>query len=133
MTTGRGRHLTFDTNHWKTFAADRLRTPEGAPGCLRLFDAGVGGHRLLADHLTSEYPVSVTGRGRTVEEWKLTPGRDNHWWDTLVGACVAASVLGLTWSSASAAGEPPPPAKEKKLIDIGELYRKQREGKKDPE
>ena len=84
--SARGRHVTFDTNHFRTFAADRVRTPAGAAGCLQLFDAGLIGHRLIADHFASEYPVGVTGRGRIVPEWKNLPGRDNHWWDCLTGA-----------------------------------------------
>lgn len=34
------------------------------------------------------------GRGRTVDEWKPIPGRDNHWFDCLIGAAVAASITG---------------------------------------
>jgi hypothetical protein len=49
----------------------------------------------LIDNLTAEYPVRVEGRGRTVEEWKLKPGIDNHWWDCIVGCCVAANIEGI--------------------------------------
>jgi hypothetical protein len=53
------------------------------------------GHRLLAEHMTSEYRVKTTGRGRTVDEWKIrTPGADNHWLDALVGCAVRASMQG---------------------------------------
>lgn len=52
-------------------------------------------HRLLSEHLTSEYRVKTEGRGRTVDEWKLrVEGLDNHWLDCLVGAAVAASMQG---------------------------------------
>jgi hypothetical protein len=74
----------------------------GDPGCLSLFGradrTGVSPadqHRLLADHLTSEYRVKTEGRGRTVDEWKLrVEGLDNHWLDCLVGCAVAASIQG---------------------------------------
>ncbi|MFO0082396.1 MAG: hypothetical protein ACK55O_07235, partial [Phycisphaerales bacterium] len=52
-------------------------------------------HRLLSEHLTSEYRVRTEGRGRTVDEWKLrVEGLDNHWLDGWVGAAVAASMQG---------------------------------------
>lgn len=65
--------------------SSRLQTP----------DYGLDQHRLLADHLTSEYRVKTQGRGRTVDEWKLrVEGMDNHWLDCLVGCAVAASSQG---------------------------------------
>lgn len=67
----------------------------GDPGCLSLFGRQPESHRLLAEHLTSEYRVQTEGRGRTVDEWKLRlAGSDNHWLDCLVGAAVAASMQG---------------------------------------
>lgn len=131
-TSGRGRHVTFDTNHWKTFAAERIRTPDGGAGCLRLFAGERGQHALFADHLSAEYPVSVARvGGRTVEEWKALPNRDNHWLDCLVGCCVAASIQGVKWSAASAAGAPvndaqPVAAKPKK--SLAEKLREKRGG-----
>ncbi len=105
--SGRGRHVLFDTNHWKTFTAERIRTPEGAAGCLRLFAGLAEQHRMLADHLTAEYPVEVerTAGARKVEEWKLRPGRDNHLFDCLIGCAVGAGVGGLVWSAGAAAGQ----------------------------
>jgi len=93
------RRVVFDTNYWKSFAHARLAVPMGDPGCLSLF--GTPGkpdpHRLLGEHLTSEYRVKTEGRGRTVDEWKVRAsggGLDNHWLDCLVGAAVAASMEG---------------------------------------
>jgi len=89
------RHVVFDTNYWKTFVHARLAVPMGDPGCLSLFGRSADRHRLLADHLTSEYRVKTEGRGRTVDEWKLRlAGADNHWLDCLVGSAVAASIQG---------------------------------------
>jgi hypothetical protein len=42
----------------------------------------------------------VTARSRTVDEWQLLPGRDNHWLDAAVGCCVAASMLGCETTGA---------------------------------
>jgi hypothetical protein len=91
------RHALFDTNYWKSFVHARLAVPMGDPGCLSLFGRKPEHHRLLADHLTSEYRVKTEGRGRTVDEWKLrVDGLDNHWLDCLVGCAVAASMQGAT-------------------------------------
>lgn len=89
------RHVAIDTNHWKTFVAERLQTAAGDRGALLLAGKAGADHRLLADHLTGEYRVRTEGRGRVVDEWKLRPQRpDNHWWDALVGCAAAASMQG---------------------------------------
>ncbi|MEX2217300.1 MAG: hypothetical protein WD749_00955, partial [Phycisphaerales bacterium] len=65
------------------------------PGALTLFGREPARHRLLAEHLTSEYRVRTEGRGRSVDEWKLRAEKaENHWLDCLVGAAVAASMEG---------------------------------------
>ncbi len=89
------RHVLFDTNFWKSFVHARLAVPMGDPGGLSLFGQKPEHHRLLAEHLTSEYRVRTEGRGRTVDEWKLrVEGLDNHWLDCMVGCAVAASMEG---------------------------------------
>jgi len=89
------RHVVFDTNYWKSFVHARLAVPMGDRGCLSLFGHKPERHRLLAEHLVSEYRVKTEGRGRTVDEWKLrVDGLDNHWLDCLVGCEVAASMQG---------------------------------------
>ncbi len=89
------RHVVFDTNYWKSFVHARFAVAMGDPGCLALFGSKAEQHRLLAEHLTSEYRVKTEGRGRTVDEWKLrADGLDNHWLDCLVGCAVAASLQG---------------------------------------
>jgi phage terminase large subunit GpA-like protein len=50
---------------------------------------------MIADHLTSEVPVRVTARNRTIDEWQLLPGRDNHWLDAECYAYAAACLWGL--------------------------------------
>lgn len=119
----------MDTNQWKSFVADRLKTPPAGAGCLTLFRPEPGRtHRMAADHCAAEYPVEVTAKGRTVTEWKDIPGRDNHLWDCLTGATVAASILGLTWSPAGTAEPPKPPRPKLKLSELG--ARKQAAGAK---
>ncbi|MBA2480456.1 MAG: phage terminase large subunit family protein [Planctomycetes bacterium] len=90
------RHVLYDANHWKSFIHTRFAVPMGDPGCLSVWGQDPEGHRLLADHLTSEYRVRTEGRGRVVDEWRLKPnGFDNHWFDGLVGCAVAASIQGV--------------------------------------
>lgn len=94
------RHITFDTNYWKSFVHTRLAVPMGDPGCLSLFGraAPLGRrppHALISEHLTAEYRVKTEGRNRVVDEWRLRVAQqDNHWLDCLVGAAVAASMQG---------------------------------------
>ena len=94
------RSCIYDANFWKTFCAARLRLAIGDPEALTLHQ---GDHDLLLEHLTAEYPVRTEARGRVVDEWKMA-GRDNHWWDCLVGAAVAASITGLQPTATAAGG-----------------------------
>jgi len=90
------RHVLFDSNYWKSFIHARLAVAMGDKGCLSLFGRDAEAHRLLAEHLTSEYRVKTEGRGRVVDEWKLRPETSqNHWLDCLVGCAVAASMQGV--------------------------------------
>lgn len=89
------KHLLFDANQWKTFSAQRLISTLGDPGTLTIFDGSETAHRMLADHIASEYPMVITGNGRTITEWHRRPNRDNHWLDCLIGCFVAASEQGI--------------------------------------
>jgi len=89
------RHVVIDTNFWKTFAASRFQTPMGDKGCLTLWGKKPEEHRMLKDHLTAESATETSGRGRDLTEWAMLPGRDNHWFDGLVGCHVAASMCGI--------------------------------------
>ncbi|HNO80560.1 MAG TPA: phage terminase large subunit family protein [Phycisphaerae bacterium] len=103
------RHVVFDTNYWKSFVHTRLAVPMGDPGCLSLFGRNAEKHRLLSEHLMSEYRVKTQGRGRTVDEWKIrVDGIDNHWLDCLVGAAVAASMQGATLFGTETKAAPKP-------------------------
>lgn len=90
------RACLFDSNAWKSVVHGKLTMSAGESSALML--AGETGlyHRLLAEHLTSEYPIRTTAaNGRTADEWKLKEARENHWWDCLVIAAVCASVSGI--------------------------------------
>jgi len=91
------RHVLTDVYWWKSLVHGRLAMPIGSRGGLALFGNRASAHRLLADHLTAEFPVRTEGRGRTVDVWNIKPSRpDNHWLDCLVGAAVAASIDGAS-------------------------------------
>jgi hypothetical protein len=91
------REVVFDANFYKSFLWARLMVAKGDPGSLTL--PGSAGdarsHRMLAEHMTGEERTRVTASsGRTVDEWKILKGRDNHWLDTAVLGCVGASIAG---------------------------------------
>jgi hypothetical protein len=101
------RHGIYDTNFWKSFLHQRLYVPLGGSGCLSLFKAEPAAHRMLADHLHAEYPVSVESLGRKVSEWQVRPNHpDNHWFDCLVGCAVAASIEGCSLKESAEVREP---------------------------
>lgn len=115
------RHALYDTNFWKSFVSARLATAIGDRGSLSLFGAKPEQHRLLADHLTAEYRVRTSGRGREVDEWKLRPERpDNHWLDCLVGCAVAASIQGVQMAENSS----PRPVSASKSTGFAEFKRR---------
>lgn len=91
------RHVIYDTNFWKSFVHARLAVAIGDKGCLSFYGRTPLHHQLIAEHLTAEYRVKTAGRGRTVDEWKIRPQRnDNHFLDCLAGCAVCGSMLGAT-------------------------------------
>ena len=91
------RHVIYDSNFWKSFVHARLAVAIGDKGSLTLYGRIPGVHQLLAEHLTAEYRVKTSGRGRAVDEWKLKPEHhDNHWLDCLAGCAVCGSMLGCS-------------------------------------
>lgn len=112
------RHVLIDTNYWKSFIAARLGVAMGDRGCLSLYGRDMQHHRLLADHCSSEFRVRTEGRGRVVDEWKWKPGRpDNHWWDGLVGAAVAASIAGAAIPESTG----PEPHRKRRRVSFAEI------------
>jgi len=94
------RLLMYNTDRWKTFAEQRLRTPMGGRGCFSLWGDKAEEHRALAEQFTSERPESKTKKtGDVFAKWTCLPGRENHGWDCLVGCHVAAARLGVTLDS----------------------------------
>ena len=115
-TIGKQRHVLFDTNAWKSLVAARCKLP---PPDTQSLTVHAGTHEMLSEQWSAEYPVRVEARGRTVDEWRLIPGRDNHWWDCVVGAAVAASFIGI-----SAVGAESKPAAARKVISREDMAAK---------
>lgn len=90
-----------DVNFWKTFLHERFNVGQGGKGCLDLFQANVREHEMFAEHQRAEiYDQVYSDRtGRRVKEWSAIPNKDNHYFDTMVGNCVAASMLGCELES----------------------------------
>ncbi len=93
------QHVNIDVNYWKSFIARRLLTTVGDRGALTFGGKPGAEQRMLVEHCTAEYTAKTANRdkagGHECEEWKLKPGRDNHWWDCIVGCAVGASMLGI--------------------------------------
>jgi len=102
------KSCTFDTNYWKSWIHNRYATDSKERGSLTLFKAPARDHVTFAAHQCGEYPIRTEGRGRIVYEWKGRPGRpDNHWFDNIVGAAVAASIEGIQLRATGPAPERP--------------------------
>lgn len=119
--TGSIRHVMYDTNYWKTFLHGRLAVAMGDAGCLSLFGSNPNAHRMLAEHLTAEYPVRTAGRDRELDEWKPRVNRDNHLFDCLVGAAVAASMEGAGLGETG--GKRPYKAQRRQVVSFSEMQR----------
>lgn len=98
--TGRGRAVQFDPDAWKTFLHSAFTTPQGGLTGLTFWGKKPVGvaelHAMIGSHCAAEYSEPVTLRGSTFDKWQVRVDRpDNHLWDCLVGAAVAAGVQGL--------------------------------------
>jgi len=91
------RHVLYDTNYWKSFVRQRILTAVGDRGAITVYGRDPDRHRLLYDHWLSEYSRKTAGAGRTLDEWALRPGCENHWWDGTVGCAVGASIQGIVF------------------------------------
>lgn len=126
-TAGKGRFVSFDTSPWKTAIAERILTAPGATSSFYLPGSSLREHPLLTTHLLSEFRAASWGQGRRVEKWSPRPDRrENHWWDCVIGCAVAASVSGLTFSAAAAAGDNREPDTEKKRRATREDFERKR-------
>jgi hypothetical protein len=126
----RKRMVQFDPDAWKTFIWERLTTAPGGAGALLLPGRTATTHALLGEHCAAEYGEPVTIRGQTFDKWTVRPSNpDNHLFDVLVLAAVAASVAGVRWEPGLAPTGPPPERQSKPAVDFAELVRRNRAAK----
>jgi hypothetical protein len=123
--TGERPRLEIDINYWKSFVAKRCKNELGAAGSIDWFGDKPQVHELLCDQLSAEYAIRVTGRGRRVDEWKNRPGRDNHFFDCLVGAAVGNSQAGGMISGQAE----PVQRKKRSLRELQAERQRKREGR----
>lgn len=123
--TKRGiRYCTYDTNYWKSFFVRRMAAAHGEVGSMALFGKHFTTHEMIADHILAEYKIQTTGRGRTVDEWKIRPNNpDNHLFDCAVGCCVLGSIVGCQLPDADMLATK---VKKQKQISLSELQAKKR-------
>ncbi|MDO4627818.1 MAG: phage terminase large subunit family protein [Planctomycetia bacterium] len=95
------RHTRYDTNYWKSSVRTFWQAPAVGSGTLTLFDGDERSHYDFIQHQLSEKSVPVTGPRGTIDKWTLVPGLENHLWDCLIMATVAASVCGSHLASAT--------------------------------
>lgn len=89
-------HVQVDTNMAKLITARRLQTVVGAPSAMLLPEADEQSITLLCDHFTAEKAKEWIVNGTPGVYFQDMPGRDNDFWDCVVGNVVAASVLGCS-------------------------------------
>lgn len=90
------RHIIVDVNSYKSLTRQRLKARMGTPGKLSIFESDNSTtHNQFIAHLLSEYSKPLTGQYGTIDSWKLTPGKPNHYWDCLCYSMVGASILGI--------------------------------------
>lgn len=88
------RRVTVDTNAWKSRVRDALQTPPGNAGAITLYGSQSRVHQAFGAQCCVEHPTPTTVAGRTVEVWEVRRPGDNHLFDSLILAAVAASVAG---------------------------------------
>jgi hypothetical protein len=119
--SGEFTHVKIDTNYWKSFVHDCLKSAAGDRGSWTIFGKQ-GEHKMLADHVAeSETCVRTEAQGRVVYEWLAKPNHpDNHLFDCLVGCAAAASMLGVKATGQTAA------QKQKQKVRLSEIQKQKR-------
>lgn len=102
------RAVAFDSNYWKSFVHARYATAIGDPGALTLYGKDPRVHQVFADHQVAEVATRITANGRTVDEWQVRPGAENHWFDCIIGCAVGASMAGAALAAATIPRKPRP-------------------------
>jgi hypothetical protein len=78
------------TDHWKTFARERMIQGEDARGALLIYGDNAAEHRAIAKHFLAERWEAAKG------QWVQIGRNPNHWWDCLAGCMVALNMCGAS-------------------------------------
>lgn len=89
------RHIIYDTNFFKTFTVNKIALPLGTKGEISIYGNSRTNHDVLFEQFTAEYSIETSSKGRTVNQWKVKPNRDNHFFDCLTGNVVCANFIGI--------------------------------------
>ena len=84
------RSYTYNTNWWKSFVRQRIKTDMAAKSSINFYS---GNHSKLFTHLLGETSSKVSGQYGVMDRWILRPGEPNHWFDCLIMSSVAASAM----------------------------------------
>lgn len=96
------RYILADVNFWKSFVRSRMQTAVGDNGSISIYKhAASSRNQMLVSHFVSEYSIKTEGRGRTVDQWAMRPGTENHWFDCLIGCAIGASSEGIALDGSS--------------------------------
>lgn len=86
--------VQHDSYYFKSLTASRLSQNRNVPGEWSLYGNHTVDHTPVIQHYLAEEPVKMTAMGRTVTVWR-TLNDNNHWFDTVVGCSVAATIMGI--------------------------------------
>jgi hypothetical protein len=93
------RRILIDTNYWKSHIHNAFDLAITEVGSLSLWGRNAERHRMFSEHVTAEKVQLVEVGSRKVHEWEAKPNQDNHWFDTIIGCAVGASVCGIKLES----------------------------------
>lgn len=89
------RRADLDADYWKSYVAERLKTPIGMPGAMTLYDGNGSEHMTFARHITAERQIEEFDPKRgLVVKWKKDR-QQNHLLDATYIACAAADYAGV--------------------------------------
>ena len=92
------RHIILDVNSWKSALQSKLLAGQGTAGSMTIYKDAPANHNEFLQHLTAERSSPLSGRFGTIDVWRLLPNRLNHYWDTLVYATAAGSMVAMAGS-----------------------------------
>lgn len=84
-----------DSDHWKSYAHQRLACDVEKPGAVTLYAGLRNEHQSLVRHLTAEHEVEefVAGKG-TITKW-IRDRKNNHWLDCFYNCCWSGHFCGI--------------------------------------